>query len=196
MIGRIQQSLVLLVMVAACLLANPQARCDPATEPTTEPTATTLPTTAPAASITVTTCIEDNQKLLRAVVTSAGKPVENATVVFTAHRLFGELLLGQDKTLDDGSAAINFPNGLPGGVSGDLDITATVQAPAEIAGAKTQARVSGGRIVKPASDEQPRELWSRQSSWPLRAIVLGLVALAWGTYLIAIRQLMWLRKGV
>ena len=41
-----------------------------------------------------------------ATVTMGGKALPDASVVFSARRTFGALPLGEDKTLDDGTAAV------------------------------------------------------------------------------------------
>src|SRR3954453_18823947 len=86
---------------------------------------------APAATtgpiISITTATEDGKQMLVATVTRDGKPVENSSVSFTAIRLFGSLLLGEEKPLGDAPAAVPFPTDLPGDSSGMLEITATVQ---------------------------------------------------------------------
>src|SRR5437762_10594386 len=73
------------------------------------------PTSQPKADISLALVTEEGKQLIRAVVVANGKPVENATVSFGVRRTFGTLVLGEDRTLDDGSAAVPFPNDIPGG---------------------------------------------------------------------------------
>ena len=101
------------------------------------------PASRPAADVSLELVTEDGEKLLRAVVTSGGKPVENATVSFGVKRTFGTMKVGEDRTLDDGSAAVKFPSDLPGGPGGALDVVAQVEAPAEYAPARAEARFGG-----------------------------------------------------
>ena len=88
-------------------------------------------TTGMTAGIGVVT--EEGAKLIRATVQLNGKPLENATVRFLVRRSFGDLLLGEDKTLDDGTAAVRFPKALPGGPHGELEVIAEVKPGAEYA---------------------------------------------------------------
>src|SRR5437016_6280200 len=95
--------------------------------------AASQPSTATAAhlpEIVVTTGLEEGKKVLVATLKLDGKPLEGAKVSFFVRRTFGNLLLGQERTLDDGTAAVPFPEGLPGGESGKLQVLAKIVEPA------------------------------------------------------------------
>jgi len=158
--------------------------------------APTPSTPAPAdVQITLTQTTEEGKKQLVATVMHGGKPVEKATVSFYVHRTFGQLLLGSDTTLDDGTAAIAFPTDIPGGPSGILDLSVRVTAPLAMVGAGGQAALPGGKIVAAVNTPFPRALWSPQAPYSLIAIIIFLVGGAWGAYAFVVFQLFALRKG-
>ncbi len=97
----------------------------------------TAPATAPAATITLSTPRDEKgNKQLMATVVAAGKPVANAAVTFAVQRTFGEMPLGNDTTLDNGTAAIAFPSDLPGGTTGILQLFRHRHRPAGARGHK------------------------------------------------------------
>ena len=152
---------------------------------------------APAADVQVSlgTAVEDGKKQLVATVKRAGKPVENATVSFGAKRSFGRLVLGTDVTLDDGTAAIPFPAGLPGDPAGNLELNAIVQGPLSQWGASAQATLPGGKPREPPVDNFPRALWAPSAPLGLIVAIAVLVGGAWGAYLFVAFQLLAIRKG-
>jgi hypothetical protein len=185
-------------VVALALLAPPGARgAEPAAAPQTEPaTATTGPTSAPGADVSLQLVTEDGEKLIRAVVTSGGKPVENATVSFGVKRTFGTMKVGEDHTLDDGSAAVKFPADVPGGPTGELEVVAQVEAPAQLAPARAEARFEGGTKFVPAAESLPRALWARRAPYALMAPIVILLAGVWSAYAFVVSQILAIRKGV
>ena len=74
----------------------------------------------PKPEITLSTSVEEGQKMLIATVTLGGNAVAGARVAFFVERSFGLMALGSDETLDDGTAAAAFPQGLPGDEHGNL----------------------------------------------------------------------------
>ena len=74
----------------------------------------TMPSTRPSAGIRIEAAVEEGKKVLHATVTVDGKPLRDAKVQFGAARTFGVLMLGEDATDDDGVAAVNYPQDLPG----------------------------------------------------------------------------------
>ena len=132
---------------------------------------------------------EEGQKLLQARVTSAGKPVENAAVSFFVKRTFGNLLLGQDKTLDDGTAAIPYPVDLPGGPTGQLQIVASATGATLQSPVSAQATFGGSPVVRANPESFPRALWSPQTPWPLIFSIFFIMALVWCTYAFVVMQI-------
>ena len=179
-----------LLIAAACLLL-PTGRASAEQVPATQPAAT-----QPTANVTLGIVTEDRQKLIRATVTARdGKPIENASVQFFVRRTFGDLKLGEDKTLDDGTAAVRFPVGLPGGATGELELCAEVKSPAPYAGACAVLADAGGRVVKPVADPFPRALWAPHAPVPLLVVICSLVGGVWVTYAFVVTQIIAIRKG-
>jgi hypothetical protein len=148
------------------------------------------------ATISITVVTEDKEKLVRATVLVDGKPVENAVVQFSAQRTFGNLKLGEDKTLDDGTAAVKFPVGLPGNAAGELVFVAEVKSPPTIAGACTDLTSPGGLPAPPPdANPFPRALWSPRAPIPLLAVLLTMFGGVWITYVFVVSQIVAIKKG-
>ena len=145
-------------------------------------------------SITLEPSVEEGKKVLLATVTLETRPVEGAQVVFYAKRTFGRIKLGQEETLDDGTAIAPFPDGLPGDQTGKIDVTAEIVAPEQYAGAKADALVDGGVRVIPHADPFPRALWSPRAPIPMLVIFAVLLGGVWSTYLFVLYQLFRIRK--
>jgi hypothetical protein len=154
-----------------------------------------IATTRPAAQIAIGVFTEEGQKLIRATVTMNGKPVENASVVFGVRRTFGDLIIGEDKTLDDGTAAARFPADLPGGPAGELTFVATIKSPPELAGSRTEATVGGGVKRVPETEPFPRALWSPHAPMQLVVPIVVLLGGVWVTYVFVVGQIIAIRWG-
>ncbi len=137
-------------------------------------------TTQPAkVEVALAVVTEDRQKLIRATVTLGGKPVENVDVAFAVKRTFGDLSIGKDKTLDDGTAAVPFPSDLPGGEKGQLRVLATILGPAKYSTGRAQATFDGARVVLPDSNGLPRALWAPQAPIILIVTIAAIVVGVW-----------------
>jgi hypothetical protein len=150
---------------------------------------------APAPEIRLEARTEGKDHLLFAIVTAAGKPVAGATVVFHVKRRFGVIDLGHDTTLDDGTAAIPFPEKLPGSPDNTLVLTAEITAPAPLAGAQGGGEIPAG-VTRPAAAEAPRELWSARPPRLLLATVILIMGLVVATYGYVILQLKHIKQEV
>jgi Ni/Fe-hydrogenase subunit HybB-like protein len=145
-------------------------------------------------AIDVTRAIEDGEAVLLATVRADDVPVDGARVGFFVRRLFGEMRVGEDITLDDGTAAVPFPAGLPGDATGMLRVIARVLAPDEFAGAAVEVAVEGGVPGAAAADATPpRALWSTRAPVPLIVVIAGLLLIVWSMYAFAIYQLVRIR---
>jgi hypothetical protein len=180
------------LFVTAAILAA-LAGTAPGGAPATRPD--TQPQIRAQAEISLGVVVEDGERQIRATVQAGGKPVENVAVKFLVERSFGELLLGTDKTLDDGTAAVRFPADLPGGPGGELRLIAEVQPTPEDAPARARATASAG-VAAPAAVEQvvPRALWSTRTPLPLACTIAALLAGVWATYAYAAAQLLAIRR--
>jgi len=154
--------LLLMAIAPTMLRAQMEMPAGMQMQPAASPAAlpATLPTTRTTVVLSVTT--EEGQKMLEAAVTLDGKPVEDATVEFLVKRTFGAIAIGQDKTLDDGTAAVKFPADLPGNAAGMLHVLAEVRLPALHAGARTEADLPGGLAMPLAVQEYPRRSGPRR----------------------------------
>jgi len=132
---------------------------------------------------------EDGQDMLVATVTADGRPLAGVTVGFSVARTFGNMTLGTDQTLSDGSAAVAFPKGVPGDSIGRLRVLATVQAPAELVGTNATVTMSGGLPTRVTNESQPRALWSARPPLAMIATILGLLLCVWSTYAFVVGQL-------
>ena len=145
--------------------------------------------------IAISKSVEEGKEMLVAKVTLDGKALEGAKVAFFVERTFGLLALGAEETLDDGTAAVPFPVGLPGGATGELRIIAEIKGPAQYASARGQATVGGG-VVKAAEVEPfPRTVWGPRAPVPLILTIAVLVGGVWCTYAFVVVQLVNIRKG-
>lgn len=158
----------------------------------TPPVSTDLPRKA---AVVLRSDTEEGKKVLIATVTSDGRPVERARVAIRVKRLFGWLVLGQEETLDDGTAAVPFPADLPGGMEGQIQVNAEVMAPTELAGTKVEARFDGAARMTPQADPFPRALWSPRAPLPLVFFIFTILAAVWLTYGRVVWQLFSIRKS-
>ena len=132
--------------------------------------------------------------MLVATVTLDDKPVEGAKVSFSVKRTFGLLALGTEETLDDGTAAVPFPERLPGGTTGELQVIAEIKASEEFASARGEATVNGGLVFQPSTEPFPRAVWAPKSPLPLVLTIAGLVGVVWCAYAYVFVQLVKIRK--
>jgi hypothetical protein len=159
-------------------------------EPSTQPA-----TTKPSARVMLDVVTEEGQKQLRATVLAGDKPVENATVSFGVKRTFGTLTIGEDKTLDDGTAVVRFPADLPGGREGVLAVVAHATLPGASAPVHGEASFDGARKVAVSDEPLPRALWAPHAPVALILPIVALLAAVWSTYAFAISQIVAIRKG-
>lgn len=167
--------------------------------------------------------VEDGKKMLIATVTKDGKPLEGVPVSFFVERTFGKLKVGEDKTLEDGSAAVEAPQNMGAGPSGELKITAQATLP-DTAPEETQA--STDVATRPAPDEpaaspapappriidaqftvkgetkmlqeqgrEQRALWAPRAPIPLLATITGILVVVWGSYAFVVIQIIKIKQG-
>lgn len=149
--------------------------------------------------VAVDATVEENKKQIRATVTVEGKPLANATVVFSIKRTFGNMTLGQDKTLDDGTAEVAFPSDLPGGGNGQLDVIATLSDPPQYAGMGGRAILPGAKAMATeisANLAYPRALWAPRAPLLLIVTIFAILGIVWCVYGYVVVQLLkiWQRR--
>ena len=132
---------------------------------------------------------EDGQEMLVATTTVNGQPVAGASVAFSVVRTFGNVALGEDQTLDDGTAAVPYPQGLPGNAHGDLDFRVTVLSPPALASAPVQVTIGGAARSSTAPEDFPRALWSSRAPLAIVGTIAFLLLCVWGTYGFVVVQL-------
>lgn len=93
--------------------------------------------------LAIATTVEEGKRMIVTTVTQGGEPVEGARVELVTRSERGRLVLGQDETIDDGTAAVPFPEKAEGDANGELTVTTTVTAPETIAGYSARARLPG-----------------------------------------------------
>jgi molybdopterin-containing oxidoreductase family membrane subunit len=133
--------------------------------------------------------IEDKQEMLVATVTANGHPVPGAVVAISVARTFGMIELGEDQTLDDGTAAVKYPHGLPGDARGEQTFSLTVKSPPALAGPPVLVKLGGAERLNVAPVEVPRALWSTRVPLALVGTIFTLLLCVWSTYAFVASQL-------
>lgn len=149
----------------------------------------------PRPEIAITTSVEEGKKVIVAKVTLNGKPVENAKVTVQIQRTFGQITLGTEATLDDGTVAVPFPTDLPGGIAGQIQVVAEIKSPPEYAATRAQATLDGAPKVQLESNPFPRALWSPKAPLALILTIFTLLAIVWSTYTHVLVQLIKIKRG-
>lgn len=143
--------------------------------------------------IAISTATEEGKKVIIATVTRDGKLIEGAHVIVQAKRTFGNLTLGEDDTLADGTVAVPFPSDLPSGPEGRIQVVAQIKSPPELAAMATQM-FDGARKVVPPEDPFPRALWSPHAPLGLLITIGSMLTIVWSVYLFVVIQLVKIRK--
>ena len=177
---------------------------------------------AEKATLALKSEMEDGKQMLIATVTRDGKPMEGVSVSFLVERSFGTLLIGEDKTLDDGTAAVAAPEGLPSGPSGELKIIARTtvsdgaqseaQASTDIAQSAPPSEPITSSAATPAQiieaqftlkndskilleqERIPRALWAPRAPIPLLTTVTAILVVVWGSYAFIVSQLIKIKQ--
>jgi hypothetical protein len=140
---------------------------------------------------------EENKKIILATATADGKPLANATVNFYVKRTFGNLGIGHDVTLDDGTAAVPFPVDLPGGTTGRLEVIAVISSPPQYNTFHGETTFDGALITPVQTEVFPRALWAPQAPLALILTIAGLITVVWGTYIYIAGELIKIcREGI
>ena len=146
-------------------------------------------------TIAVTTDVEDGKKMVHALVTLNGKPIENVNLQYFVQRTFGNLPIGQDTTLDDGTSAVAFPTDLPGASDGKLHVIVRIAAPPQYSSISLSAAFPADVQPAPAADAFPRALWAPNAPLALMLSILVLLAGVWLSYLFVVSRILAIRNG-
>lgn len=152
------------------------------------------PAPPPVVSISAKVTEEDGKPEVLATVLADGKPAPNVGVTFLLHRSFGDLTLGTDTTLDDGTAAAPFHKELAADQQGGWTFKITLTSPDAFAGQAQTIRMAAPTATV-TSAATPRELWARHAPWSLLLTVLILVGSVWGVYSYTAYQLFLIKQG-
>ena len=140
--------------------------------------------------------IEDGKPALVATATAGDKPLAGVSVAFFFRRSFGAIRLGEDTTLDDGTAAVTLGSLLPAGPSGKWDVRLQVLAPQEFAGQEKLLALDPPELPTIHRQEgQPRALWAPKAPFLLIFSLLTVVGAIWATYGLVVYNLFRLKKG-
>lgn len=110
--------------------------------------------------VTLKVGTEEGKKMVVATVTLDGKPTDKVKLAFSIRGDGDPVAVGQDETLEDGTAAVRFPEGVPGGPKGELHIVAVIKEPAPYAGVIVEKTFLGGVPVPacPWGPTSPRSI--------------------------------------
>jgi hypothetical protein len=141
----------------------------------------------------------DSVKTCKAILTANDKPAPGVTVKFFVKRMFSLLPIGKPVTTDDsGTAAVKFPNNLPGGSDGQVVVVAKLDDDPTYGSLQVQDSIKWGALV-PAGDGnwENRSLAASRSKAPMFLIVASNVIIVgiWGTLIYVILQLFKLRNA-
>jgi hypothetical protein len=175
--------------VAPAATASPSATASPAATTAPAAIASTQPT------IALSTDIEDGKKMLQATVTLNGKPLENVALLYFVKRTFGNLPIGADTTLDDGTSAVSFPVELVGGPDGNLRIIVKIKSPDQYASVSATATYPAAVHVAAGENAFPRALWAPDAPLPLMFSIFGIVGAVWLSYAFVVSRILAIRKG-
>lgn len=152
------------------------------------------PNDKPTPQVTVSSALEDDEKVLVAVVRLDRQPVKDAEVTFFANRLFGKLSIGTATTSEEGRAVVSFPVDLPGDANGELRLEAEITTPPEYASVRGQITCEAGLKKERQIDPFPRALWSPKAPRGVVFTIFTLLSIVWSTYSFVIRQLIQIRR--
>lgn len=143
--------------------------------------------------IAISTGTEDGKKVIIAKITCEGKPVENVRVVLQIKRTLGNLTIGEDDTLDDGTVAVPFPAD-PGDSEGKIQVFVQIKSPPELATARAETMLDGALELRIEPDPFPRALWSPQAPLALLLTIATLLTIVWSTYAFVAVQVAKIKK--
>ncbi len=139
--------------------------------------------------------VEDGQTMVVAKAQRDQKPLAGAKVSFFVRRTFGEIKLGEDSTLEDGTAAVPLPKALPGFPDGRFSIRLQLAGPPEVEGIQKIVSIQAPNFKPGTTRGDERTLWARRAPVPLLLVLVGILALVWGSYGLVVRELFHLKKG-
>jgi hypothetical protein len=146
-------------------------------------------------TIGLSTTVEEGKKMVHGLVTLNGKPVENVVLQYYVQRTFGNLLIGQDTTLDDGTSAVAFPIDLPGAPDGKLHLIVRIKEPPQYASTSVSVAFPADVQAAAVADAFPRALWAPNAPLPLMLSIFAVLAGVWLSYFFVVSRIVAIRTG-
>lgn len=119
-------------------------------------------------------------------------PINDVEVQILVKRLYSNLPVAT-ANLEDGEMSVQFPDDLPGGHFGELEIICRIANHDDYGTIETHKVEQWGTPVSFIPEKKPRALWSRAPLWIIIAMALALGA-AWYHYFLSLSKLLKIRK--
>jgi len=109
-------------------------------------------------------------------------------------RMFSNLTIATEYLDEDGRVEIEFPDDLPGGENGELEIISYIEDTDDYGSLKNEISNNWGSMIEHESASNERELWSPNAPlWMVLTFAL-LISLVWAHFLIIIYKLFLINK--
>jgi hypothetical protein len=146
-------------------------------------------------SVSVVTDVEDGKKMIQATVTLSGKPLANVVLDYFVQRTFGNLPIGEDTTLDDGTSAVAFPSDLRGSSDGNLHVIVKIKTPDQYSSETFSTVLPADVPPVAATDAFPRALWAPDAPLALMLSIFAVLGAVWISYLFVVSRILAIRAG-
>lgn len=121
-------------------------------------------------------------------------PIAAAPVVVYVKRMFSSLKVAEGETDENGVVELEFPSGLAGDASGNLEITAMIEETEQYGNLAARMTKAWGYPVSDVPGEAPRALWSpHPPAWMVITFFI-LMGAVWGHYVIIVINLFRIRS--
>ena len=153
----------------------------------------------PQAKLKLQFQVVDSVKTCKVIVTADDKPVKDVAVKFLVKRTFGILPIGKPVTTnEEGEAKVTFPNDLPGGKTGVLQVVARLDDDATYGKAEVKDSVKWGKILAEGDGEWgERSLSASRAKAPMYLIIASntIIIGIWLTLVYVVLQLFKIKKN-
>ena len=153
----------------------------------------------PQAKLKLHFTVVDSVKVCKVIVTADEKPVKDVAVKFLVKRTFGILPIGKPVTTnEEGEAKVTFPNDLPGGTTGVLQVVARLDDDATYGKAEVKDSVKWGKILAEGEGEWgERSLSASRAKAPMYLIIASntIIIGIWLTLVYVVLQLFKIKKN-
>lgn len=128
------------------------------------------------------------------IVNGKETPVKETEVGVFVKRSFLPLKIGAATTDENGEAAVEVPNNLPGDPKGNITLLAKLDDNETYGNLESGAVQQWGVPVSAVIKEQPRSLWSPHPPLWMLITFIVLMSVVWGHFFVIVYQLWRLRK--